>query len=64
MGWTGSVFEYYDGEDTPNVRDSSSGHQASAVELHLTNSDNVKNTEIWVDLSTWVKVRSVNNTLD
>lgn len=63
-GWTGNVFTYYDNEDPAGEVPSGHPEDVSAVELKLVNSHTVGVKTAFVDLSTWVKVRSVHNTID
>ncbi|MCE5191316.1 MAG: prepilin-type N-terminal cleavage/methylation domain-containing protein [Actinomycetia bacterium] len=63
-GFTGNVFTYYDNEDP--AHEVSSGHpeDISAVKLRLVSGKTVNRTTAFVDLSTWVKIRAVHNTID
>lgn len=63
-GWSGNVFTYFDNQQP--AQEVSSGHpeDISAVELRLINTKTVNRKSAFVDLSTWVKIRSVHNTID
>ncbi len=61
-GSYGNVFTYYDRLDPPGVATSSD--QASAVSLHLINSATVNGQTASVDVATWVKIRSILNSVD
>jgi len=63
-GWTGNVFTYYDGSNPPGEVSSGHADQVSAVRLELINGATVNKKSVFVDLSTWVRIRSVNNTID
>ncbi len=62
--WSGNVFTYYDNQEP--AREVSAGHpeDISAVRLRLINGKQVNTRTSFVDLSTWVKIRSVHNTID
>jgi prepilin-type N-terminal cleavage/methylation domain-containing protein len=63
-GFNGNVFEYYDSADPPRVVPSGKPADVSAVRLRLVTSATVNKKTAFVDLSTWVKVRAVHNTID
>lgn len=63
-GFTGQVFTYYDSQDPPNEVSSGHPEAVSAVSVRLVNAATVNRKTAVVDLSTWVKVRSVHNTID
>lgn len=63
-GWNGNVFTYWDNSDPPGEVPSGQEERVSAVELRLVNSATVNKRTALVDLSTWVKVRAVHNTID
>ena len=62
--WNGNVFTYYDRSDPP--AEVSPGHEedVSAVSLRLVNYATVGKKTEFVDLSTWVKVRSIKNSIE
>lgn len=62
--FTGNVFTYYDGEDPPAEVPSGQAERVSAVKLRLVNGATVNKKTAFVDLSTWVKIRAVHNTID
>jgi hypothetical protein len=62
--WTGAVFTYYDGSATPAVVPPSQMASASAVSIRLVNSATTGKNTVQVDLGTWVKVRSIHNSID
>jgi hypothetical protein len=63
-GWTGSVFTYYDSQDPPEEVGPSAPEDVSAVSVRLITGATVNRKTAFVDLSTWVKVRAVHNTID
>jgi type II secretory pathway component PulJ len=62
--WTGNVFTYYDGQDPPDEVPSGQADRISAVSLRLVTGATVNKKTAFVDLSTWVKIRAVHNTID
>jgi prepilin-type N-terminal cleavage/methylation domain-containing protein len=62
--WTGDVFTYYDSEEPPAIVLPADSEDASAVQLRLINRKTINRTTESVDLSTWVKIRSIHNTID
>ncbi len=62
--WTGAVFTYYNGSNPPAAVSSADRAQASAVAIHLVNSAMVAQHTVKVDLATWVKIRSIHNSID
>jgi hypothetical protein len=62
--WTGNVFTYYDGDDPPDEVPSGQADRISAVSLRLVTGATVNKKTAFVDLSTWVKIRAVHNTID
>lgn len=62
--FTGNVFTYYDGDDPPDEVPSGQAERVSAVKLRLVNGATVNKKTAFVDLSTWVKIRAVHNTID
>ena len=62
--WTGPAFTYYDAADPPAVVASADSENVSAVAIHLINSAVVGQNTVQVDLSTWVKIRSIHNSID
>jgi prepilin-type N-terminal cleavage/methylation domain-containing protein len=58
----GNVFTYYDRLDPPGV--ATSKDEASAVSLHIINSATVNGQTVHVDVATWVKIRSILNSVD
>lgn len=63
-GFTGNVFTYYDNEDPAGEVASGHPEDVSAVKLRLVTGKTVNRKTAFVDLSTWVKIRSVHNTID
>ncbi len=63
-GFTGNVFTYYDSEDPAGEVSSGHSEDISAVKLRLVTGKTVNKKTAFVDLSTWVKIRSVHNTID
>lgn len=62
--WTGSLFSYYDDQDPPVLLASTDQAAISAVKIRLVNSVKVGQKTASVDVTTWVKVRAVHNTID
>lgn len=62
--WSGNVFTYYDNQEPAQEVSSEHPEDVSAVELRLINAKTVNKKTAFVDLSTWVKIRSVYNTID
>ena len=62
--WTDPMFRYYNVSDPPTEVPFGDTDEISAVEITLVSADMAADTEIAVDLSTWVKIRAVHNTLD
>ncbi len=63
-GFTGNVFTYYDNADPADEVSSGHTEDISAVNLRLVTGKTVNKKTAFVDLSTWVKIRSVHNTID
>lgn len=63
-GWNGNVFDYFDSQEPAQQVSPGHSEDISAVQLRLVNSKTVNKKTAFVDLSTWVKVRSVHNTID
>jgi len=63
-GWNGNVFEYYTNENPPEKVPAGRPEDVSAVEVRLVNAATVNRKTAYVDSSTWVKIRSVHNTVD
>jgi type II secretory pathway component PulJ len=61
---SGAVFEYYDRQDPPVQVASGQVHLVSAVRIHIIDGATVNRRTAYVDVETWVKVRSVNNSID
>ncbi len=63
-GFTGNVFTYYDNQDPAQEANNGHTEDISAVKLRLVTGKTVNRKTAFVDLSTWVKIRSVHNTID
>ncbi len=63
-GWNGNVFTYYTNENPPDEVRNGHPEDASAVKVWLVNSATSGRRTVYVDSSTWVKIRSVHNTID
>ncbi len=63
-GWNGNVFTYYTNENPPQEVHNGHPEDASAVKVWLVNSATSGAKTSYVDSSTWVKIRSVHNTID
>lgn len=63
-GWNGNVFEYYDTEDPPNEVPAGQSEKISAVRVRLVSGGRSGNIQVFVDLSTWIRIRAVNNGID
>ena len=63
-GFNGNIFTYYDSQDP--AREANNGHteDISAVKIRLVTGKTVSKKTAFVDLSTWVKIRAVHNTID
>lgn len=62
--WNGNIFTYYDRSDPPAEVNNGHKEDASAVSLRLINYATVNHKTAFVDLSTWVKIRSIHNSID
>lgn len=63
-GWNGNIFTYYDHENPPGEVNSGHPEDVSAIKVWLVNSATSGRKTAYVDSSTWVKIRSVHNTID
>lgn len=63
-GWTGDVFEYYRSGNPPTEVSAGNSEDISAVKIQLINTATVSRKTAHVDASTWVKIRSVHNSID
>jgi prepilin-type N-terminal cleavage/methylation domain-containing protein len=63
-GFTGQVFTYYNSQDPPGEVSPDHPEEVSAVSVRVVNAATVNRKTAVVDLSTWVKVRAVHNTID
>lgn len=63
-GWAGDIFTYWDNSDPPQQVDGSHSAAISAVDIRLIDSTTAGRETATEDLSTWVKIRSVHNTID
>lgn len=62
-GWAEPMFTYYDSAYPAAVVAESAPAQVAAVELHLVNQDTVGRFTGYCDLSTWVRLRTVHNSI-
>lgn len=62
--WAGALFTYYDNADPPSVVTSPNFGNVSAVALNLVNSVSVGKSSYSVTQQTWIKIRSVQNTIN
>jgi hypothetical protein len=62
--WTDSVFAYYNDQDPATQVTAGDYADISALAIHIINTATVGGTTASVDVSTWVKIRSVFNSLD
>jgi Tfp pilus assembly protein PilW len=62
--WTGALFVYYSNADPPAVVASPNYANVSAVAVKLINSVTVNRSTYSVTQETWIKIRSVHNTID
>ena len=62
--WNGNIFTYYDRQDPPQEVPPGHKEDVSAVALRLINGATLNKKTAFVDLSTWVKIRSVHNSID
>lgn len=62
--WTAALFTYYDNADPPAVVASPNYADVSAVSLRLVNAVTVNRSKYSVTQATWIKIRSVHNTID
>ncbi len=60
-GWSGSMFTYYN--DTSSVVASTSPATVSAVDMRIVNQSTVGKSVASSDLSTWIRVRTVHNSI-
>lgn len=58
------IFTYYDRADPPHLIVPGHEEDVSAVSLHLINSATVNGSTASVDVATWVKIRSILNSVD
>ncbi len=63
-GWTGNVFDYFDTEDPPQAVPPGQSKDVSAVSVHLISAGAAGHTQSFVDFSTWIRIRAVNNGID
>lgn len=61
---SGAVFEYYDRQDPPEMVTGGQVQLVSAARVHIIDGATVNRHSAYVDMETWVKVRSVNNEID
>ena len=62
--WSGAAFTYYGDADPPTVVASGHYSDISAVALHVVDKATVSRSTVSVDVSTWVKIRSVHNSVN
>lgn len=62
--WSGSVFTYYNDQDPATQVAAGDYADISALAVHIINTAVVDGVTASVDMSTWVKIRSVFNSLD
>lgn len=63
--WTGSLFTYYDHPDAGNAaKVTAQLNEISAVKIRLINKVTRGRKTASVDVTTWVKVRAIHNTID
>lgn len=62
--WTGALFTYYNNADPPALVVSPNYGDVSAVSLKLVNAVTVNRSTYAVTQQTWIKIRSVHNTID
>ena len=62
--WTGAVFVYYNDQSPPTQVAAGDCADISAVAIHLVNTATVGQSTVSANSSTWVKIRSVFNSLD
>jgi len=63
-GWNGNVFDYYDTQDPPQQVSPGHSEEISAVRVHLVSGGSSGKVQVFVDLSTWIRIRAVNNGID
>ncbi|KAF0208474.1 MAG: hypothetical protein FD171_957 [Actinobacteria bacterium] len=62
--WTGALFAYYNNADPPALVASPNYGDVSAVSVKLVNAVTVNRSTYAVTQQTWIKIRSVHNTID